>query len=414
MKKQIVFNWLGVILVAISLLSPACKDQPSICIYDEDDGLGAGISVEENDCSPILNDESYTRFMLGTSASGQMFDVDSLVFYLKEQLDGEVKGWQMAVGYEGKVIRAKAGGLRSGSEDCPSNVYMSACQKMNIGSQTKTYVTIAIVKMLHDAKKNPFTEKIADYIPDGWEIKPGVENLTFAHFLGHRNGFSNDIGTSRADLKTWFEQGITGTVGDYDYTNSNIGLMRVLFPRVLEKVTGVPFADEDIDTDEECSAIEVNYIMTHICQPSGNSNHILSWEDDASAVLKFSDANDNDGEFHTVYKTIGAGSMLASVVDQVNMYMHVFDQQIISQPVLDYLVNDAFILGFNQTGTIAPFNSMYYAHGGTLADFLSVTIQLPGQIYVSCAVNSKPCDNNCGSATITAMVRSAYQQAFVN
>ena len=395
------------------------------CKY-EDDGQGGMVETPaSNPCPLSMNDPAYGILELSDLTSVLQFDVDSMVRFIETNLNnGAVKGWQLAIGYDNKIIRTAAGGVRSGPTDCPADFPMTACQKTRIGSQTKNIVCTAVVMCLQEMGKSPFETLISEYVPEDWDTPEGVDTLTIAHFLGHRNGFGSDSENANwSSIKTWYENGINGTVGDYGYMNGNYNIMRIIFPRIYGEAYNVTYTEEEIDTDEECSAIEIGYIYSNIFNPLGNYDDFMNWVDDGSKVYSFSSINDQVGEA-VEFTNLGAGTMIVSAPNMVKYYMELFDGgSVIDPAIIDTMNFNDWPLGFNRllnNGplTIAPFNAPYYGHGGTIRDYYSSTIYLPGGLVVSLAVNS--CftdnglvDNTCSSWGTTEIINDAYRAAFL-
>ncbi|MEZ5006985.1 MAG: serine hydrolase domain-containing protein [Chitinophagales bacterium] len=394
-----------------------------VCKFD-DNGEGAALQApESNPCGIGVNDQSYQILPLTNATTVANFDVDKFVADIAAELNVSVKGWQLAVGYDDKVIRATAGGLRSGSKDCPSELEMTACTKMNIGSQTKAIICAAIINLLDEAGLDPSSEVIKDYLPTGWADQGGSDFMTFGSVLGHRSGYEvNAAGNTKDDVKAWYVAGPTNAPFEWVYLNAHYSFMRELFPKIYEKVRDVDFTEEEVSTHQQTSALLVNFLENEFIQPLGNPEPIISWPDDGSRVYYFDDINDNDGEQRD-FQNIGAGTLSISVVNMVKFYMELWNgtKGIISPNVKNYMVEDGSELGINRFGftTGGPINEEYYGHGGTISNYFSNTLVLPGNLFVSLGVNS--CfqvdgsvteGNQCNSFGVTQVILNHYRNAF--
>lgn len=415
MKNLSYLFCLGLFILSI----PSCdKTSPSTCKYDN----GTGGIAETNACScPMISPENDIISLRGVTGATYDFNVKTFKDIIASEIGGTVKGWQLAVGYQGNIVSYGAGGFRTGAEDCPANSPMTACTKTRIGSQTKNYVAAAIIQLLLEANKDPFTEPISSYLPAGWGVNLDP-SLTFAHFLGHTNGFGSDVGgTSRQSVEAWIKATPkTGTIGTYQYMNGNYSLMRIVFPKVYGAAKGIVYQDSDIDTDLECSAIEVDYIENFITEPLGNKFDILKWDTDGSEVLYFDNTADDDGTSDSEkYTYIGAGTMVVSAVDMVRYYMALFEGGGgINSNVITSMKDGAFRLGFNRFGNIAgPMNEEYLGHGGTLANYYSCTLYFPGGLVATLAVNScftghPVVGNRCSSTGPSGILVDAFNRSF--
>lgn len=417
MKKLFYLCCLGLFILSI----PSCeKISSSTCKYDDNGAGGATSIAETNACScPIINPENDLIPLQDAAGATYNFNVKTFTDIIASELEGTVKGWQLAVGYQGNIVAYDAGGFRTGANDCPANSPMTACTKIRIGSQTKNYVATAIVQLLLEANKDPFTEPILPYLPTGWGANID-SSLTFAHFLGHRNGFGSDKAEKTiGDIESWMKATPkTGTIGDWQYMNANYHLMRIVFPRVYAVAKGIVYQDSDIDTDLECSAIKVPYIENFITEPSGNNFKILNWDDDGSEVLYFDNIDDEEGK-SIEYDYIGAGEMVVSAVNMVRYYMALFEGGGgINSNVITSMRDGAFELGFNRRdNTAGPMNEEYFGHGGTLRNYYSCTLHFPGGLVASFAVNScftghPVVGNRCSSTGASDILVDAFNQSF--
>jgi D-alanyl-D-alanine carboxypeptidase len=141
----------------------------------------------------------------------------------------------IAVSQDGKVIYTKSIGFA----DVENNQKANENTKYRIGSISKTFTTVMVMKAVED-KKLDLNQTIEKFFP----TVPNANKITIKQLLGHRSGIHNF--TNDDEYMTWYTQPktekemveiITKIGSDFepdskaDYSNSNF----VLLTYILEK-----------------------------------------------------------------------------------------------------------------------------------------------------------------------------------
>jgi CubicO group peptidase (beta-lactamase class C family) len=137
----------------------------------------------------------------------------------------------------------------SGVQSLSSNSPVTASTVFRIASMTKSFTTLAILK-LRDAGKLSLEDPVSKWLPEFARMELPTRDtapLRIRQLLSHSAGFPEDnpwgdqqLAASDADLTKWLQRGIpfsTPPGTRYEYSNYAFGLLG----RIVTKASGVPY-----------------------------------------------------------------------------------------------------------------------------------------------------------------------------
>ena len=159
--------------------------------------------------------------------------------------DRRIPGMVWGIVIDGRLAHAGFAGVG----DRASNAPVTASMAFRIASMTKSFTTLAILK-LRDEGKLSLEDPVSKWIPEfaGMELPTrDTAPLRIRQLLSHSAGFPEDnpwgdqqLSASDSDLTQWLRRGIPfSTPPDtrYEYSNYAFGLLG----RVVTKASGVPY-----------------------------------------------------------------------------------------------------------------------------------------------------------------------------
>ena len=303
----------------------------------------------------------------------------------------------VAVSQDGKLIYNRALGF----SDIESSIKADTETKYRIGSISKTFTAVLVLKALEDSKLD-LEQTIAKFFPT---IK-NANQITIRQLLTHRSGIYNF--TDAKDYKTWMTQPKTEKEmvdiivkgrSDFEpgtqtqYSNSNY----VLLTYILEKTYKKPYSQ---------------LIDTYIAKPAGLKNTYLgqkigSQDNEASSY-------DFDGDWHKVSETdisipLGAGGIVTTPNDLVQFSDALFSGKMLKKETLEMMksIKDHFGMGLMQ---IPFYEHVAYGHSGGIDKFTSVFSYFPDKsLSFALMSNGTNYDNNEISL---AVLSAAYGKPF--
>jgi CubicO group peptidase (beta-lactamase class C family) len=146
-------------------------------------------------------------------------------------------------------------------------------RRMHIASVSKFITAMALVDLL-DREGISVNSPIAPWLPDYWAQGSNIEDITFAHLLTHRSGFSTGGSTSNYSfMRQQVAAGVPfGHPAGNDYENMNFGLARILIATIGGYVNtsyDPGFLMRDPLWDLITLMAYVDYVETRILAPSG-------------------------------------------------------------------------------------------------------------------------------------------------
>lgn len=149
-------------------------------------------------------------------------------------------------------------------------------RRMHIASISKFMTAIGLVHLLEQVGGLDADDTMWPYLPAYWNRTAGSNgNITFAHLMDHRSGFST--GGSASDwqtMKSNVEAGVSFfDIGDPDYENMNFGLVRILMATIggyIDPNTNFGFEFmNDLLWDAITQSAYNNYMQTYVFNPVG-------------------------------------------------------------------------------------------------------------------------------------------------
>ncbi|MEZ5046506.1 MAG: serine hydrolase domain-containing protein [Chitinophagaceae bacterium] len=329
-------------------------------------------------------------FLFHTGFS-QHIDKEKLDSYF-EALEGSDKFYgSVAVVKNGQIVYTKS----IGYADIESKTKADKESKYRIGSISKTFTSVLILKAIEEKKINLETT-LNSFFPS---IK-NAEKITISHLLSHRSGIHNF--TNDAEYLEWYTQAKTEQEmieliakggSDFepnskaDYSNANY----VLLSYILEKVYKKPYADILQEKIIQVVNLKNTYVGKKINLKNKECNsysYSTAWEKE----------NETDMTI-----PMGAGNIVSTPSDLAIFSSALFHHKIISAQTVDAMttLNERFGYGIFQM----PFDDKKsFGHTGGIDGFSSVFgFFASDDIGFSIISNA----NNYNINTVTLVVLSA-------
>lgn len=185
-------------------------------------------------------------------------DLDALSAGIAAGMQGSgAVGWAFAIAKGGKVVRERAGGIRS-REVSPALPFDSHTLGQ-AGSFTKFATAATLAKVLKSKGLN-FDSPVRPFLPGCWADGPGMANLTFGDIARHHSGFSDQDLPDNAYLRvdTLLRRGKVKALAPdaFDYLNANYDVLRYIVPLVGRRAEAVAILGD------MCGANAVGNVMT--------------------------------------------------------------------------------------------------------------------------------------------------------
>ena len=188
---------------------------------------------------------------------------------LEARLKNRSTGYSFTVtGGSGNLMVSRAGGDARRAPDANARK-MSADDKFNVASVSKTITAAAVLKLLTE-KGLSFDRPVHKYLPSSWTLGPNFDTVTFRELLTHRAGIRCDAEVTYDNLKACVAKGISPSLkAEQKYNNSNYALFRFIIPRL----SGYPVMPNIAES--KLSAMYANqyadYVKKNVFAPIGLS-----------------------------------------------------------------------------------------------------------------------------------------------
>ncbi len=304
----------------------------------------------------------------------------------------------VAVSKNGQIIYTKP----IGYADVKNKVKANENSKYRIGSISKTFTTVMVLKAVEQNKLD-LNQTIDKWFP---KIKY-AKKITVKHLLSHRSGIHNF--TNDKKFLTWNTQPksekemlkiITKAGSDFkpdskaEYSNSNF----VLLSYILEKSFMKPYSD---------------LLQEHIVKPIGLTN---------TYVFGKINTNNNECKSYTFSETwkeeaetdysipLGAGAITSTPSDITKFSDALFNGKLLSNESLELMktIKDGYGLGLFQ---IPFYKSVGYGHTGGIDGFSSVFSYF-ADVQISYALTSNGSNfnnNDISIAVLSAVHNKPYE-----
>ena len=304
----------------------------------------------------------------------------------------------VAVSKNGEVIYTKSVGFT----DVENNVKSTDNSKYRIGSISKTFTAVLILKAVEEKKIN-LSQTINKWFP----TLKNAKKITIEHLLRHRSGIHNF--TNDNDYLTWNTQPKTEEKmleiiakggSDFnpdskaEYSNSNF----VLLTYILEKTYGNSYSD---------------LLQEYTAKPIGLSNTYV-----------FGKINPNNNEsksyrFAGTWKVepetdfsvpLGAGAIISTPTDLTKFSDALFGGKLLTSESLEIMktIKDGYGIGLFQ---IPFYRSVGYGHTGGIDGFSSVYSHFPNDniSYALVSNGTNMSNNDISIAVLSAVYDKPYE-----
>ena len=332
----------------------------------------------------------------------KVFDIDLFEQNINDAIIGAY-GYAYAINQDGQLYSEGAEGFSRGIVDATPELpskKLSATQRMNIASISKTITAVAVLQLL-DQKGLTIDDSILPYLPLQWDPHSSIADLTFRELLTHTSGLNgNANGAYRyADLRQYIETGISPSDKSQNriYQNANYALFRVIIPYLWHgafKLTG--------DTSEDgyakgLAAIYIDYVNRNIFQPAGIATASCTSTDQDNPTLFYEYASPDDvtgwnpGDWTLL---CGSGGWYLSARELAAFLAHLRYGELLSDEMRQLM--DEEFLGWRPLGNVTGEHGIYRAHGGGLCNpscsggkgMSGAIMNFPNNVQVVLLINS--------------------------
>ena len=304
----------------------------------------------------------------------------------------------VAVSKNGEVIYTKSVGFT----DVENNVKSTDNSKYRIGSISKTFTAVLILKAVEEKKIN-LSQTINKWFP----TLKNAKKITIEHLLRHRSGIHNF--TNDKDYLTWNTQPKTEEKmleiiakggSDFnpdskaEYSNSNF----VLLTYILEKTYGNSYSD---------------LLQEYIAKPIGLSNTYvfgkINPDNNESKSYRF--AGTWKVEPETDFSVpLGAGAIISTPTDLTKFSDALFGGKLLTSESLEIMktIKDGYGIGLFQ---IPFYRSVGYGHTGGIDGFSSVYSHFPNDniSYALVSNGTNMSNNDISIAVLSAVYDKPYE-----
>ena len=304
----------------------------------------------------------------------------------------------VAVSKNGEVIYTKSVGFT----DDENNVKSTDNSKYRIGSISKTFTAVLILKAVEEKKIN-LSQTINKWFP----TLKNAKKITIEHLLRHRSGIHNF--TNDKDYLTWNTQPKTEEKmleiiakggSDFnpdskaEYSNSNF----VLLTYILEKTYGNSYSD---------------LLQEYIAKPIGLSNTYvfgkINPDNNESKSYRF--AGTWKVEPETDFSVpLGAGAIISTPTDLTKFSDALFGGKLLTSESLEIMktTKDGYGIGLFQ---IPFYRSVGYGHTGGIDGFSSVYSHFPNDniSYALVSNGTNMSNNDISIAVLSAVYDKPYE-----
>ena len=304
----------------------------------------------------------------------------------------------VAVSKNGEIIYTKSIGFA----DVENNVKATENSKYRIGSITKSFTTVLILKAVEEKKLN-LNQTIDKWFPEIINAK----DITLKHLLNHRSGIHNF--TNNKDYLTWNTQPKTEKElvdiiakggSDFnpdskaEYSNSNF----VLLTFILEKTFSKSYSD---------------LLQEFIVKPLGLTNTYVFGKINPlnNECKSYSFAGTWKAETETDFTIpLGAGAIISTPTDLTIFADALFNGKLVTNESLEIMktIKEGYGIGLFQF----PFhNSVGYGHTGGIDGFSSVYSHFADDkiSYALISNGSNFSINNISVAVLSAVYDKPYE-----
>lgn len=328
----------------------------------------------------------------------QTFDKARLDNYFKILEENNKFMGSVAVSKDGAIIYSKSVGYA----DVRNNIKADASTRYRVGSISKTFTAVLILKAVEENKLN-LAQSIDQYFPD----IENAEKITVEQLLNHRSGIHNF--TDDADYLNWHTQPktkaemvsvIANAGSDFEpdskaqYSNSNY----LLLTYILEEVHQQSYAE---------------LLKEHITLPLSLKNTylggIINTSQHESKSYRFA-GNWQEEPETDISIPLGAGGIVTTPADLVKFSDALFAGKLLKYESLELMktIRDNYGFGLFQ---LPFYNNIGYGHTGGIDGFAAIFAHFAdGNISYALTSNGSNFNNNeISIAVLSAVYNKAYE-----
>lgn len=328
-------------------------------------------------------------FFVSTLTNAQQFDTNKLDLYFSSLEKANKFMGTVAVSKNEKIIYSRSIGYSNFENNTRSN----ANTKYRIGSISKTFTAVLIMKAVEEKKLD-----LAQHIDKFFPSLTNASAITIGHLLSHRSGvhdFTDDENyvnwcytpKSEKEMMAFIEKGGSNFQPDTksEYSNSNY----VLLTYILEKTYKTPYATLLKKCITDPFSLKNTYFGGSI-NTSNNEAKSYTFEDNWK-VAKETD----------ISIPLGAGGIVSNPLDLIKFSDALFSGKILKAESLALMENiqDGHGLGlFKQ-----PFyDKQGFGHRGGIDKFTAVFSYFPSD-HISFALTSNGSNYNNNEVAVTVL-----------
>jgi CubicO group peptidase (beta-lactamase class C family) len=333
---------------------------------------------------------------LGQIGFAQTLDKTKLDNYFNAFEENNKFMGSVAVSKNGEIIYTKSIGFA----DVENNVKITENSKFRIGSISKSFTTVLILKAVEE-KKLDLNQTIDKWFPT---IKNAKE-ITLKHLLSHRSGIHNF--TDNKDYLTWNTQPKTEKElveiiakggSDFspdskaEYSNSNF----VLLTYILEKTFNKSYSD-----------LLQEYIVKPIKLPNTCVFGKINPNNNECKSYKFAGTWKLEPETDFTIP-LGAGGIISTPSDLIKFADALFGGKLLKSESLEIMktINDGYGIGLFQ---IPFYENVGYGHRGGIDGFSSIYVHFADDnISYALTSNGTKFNNNISIAVLSAVYDRPY------
>ncbi|HEX8248295.1 MAG TPA: serine hydrolase domain-containing protein [Pyrinomonadaceae bacterium] len=279
---------------------------------------------------------------------------------LEAGLKGKSVGYSFTVAGGNNFMVSRAGGDARRAPDSNTRK-MTADDKFNIASVSKTITAAAVLKLLNE-KRISVDTPVHTYLPASWTLGNSFKTVTFRELLTHRAGIRCDKEVTYENLKACVAGGINlRDKATQQYDNSNFALFRFIIPR-LNGYPKTPIKIDESVLSSTYAKLYADYVKQNVFAPIGlNGIDLKPIATNPALAYQFPSPVQEGDSFGDMTETSASRGWNMSS-KQLAVFLHnlLYTEKILPKTVADQMKNEQ--LGLWKKDVAG--NVVDYEHGG--------------------------------------------------
>lgn len=349
------------------------------------------------------------------SDTQEVFNIALFEQNIRAELNGQTVGYVYAINQDGALVKSGASGHARTQID--GQMDQSASKRMNIASISKTISAVAVLKLL-ERRGLSIDSLIAPWLPQDWQLGPGVSTLSFKNLLTHRTGFDShnshfESTLTYAAMKDAVAKGVVRPQS-YQYLNLNYSLFRVIIPALWQ---GLADAPEISDIGENSSGFFFRkFVQVEIMDLIGVLDADCINPPSSPPTLYYTLGASGHGiDFGSFIHICGSGGFYLSAIDLAHFMASIRYDDTILSPANRAIMERNYI-GWYEGGRMIGSKGEYFNHSGwitwsTISPFgnmRGLVVKYPNNIEAVLLINS----DIANGENITTIMTHAYDDAW--